>query len=249
VVVSEPAGAPETGWRTAGLTAEYLEVRKALIPMLEVMEDLVRRLLARAPRPIARFLDVGCGAGAMSVLVGSVAGSAEAVLVDFSEPMLAEARLRGDERWEVVRADLGDPAWREALPAGSFDAVVSGLAIHHLPGPRKRELFGEIYDLLEPGGLFVNMDHVVQHGPLAGLWDEEMLAAAVRLERGRGGERSAQEIESGMLDDSAEDRPDPAEDQVAWLRGVGFAPADVYFKWAEGAVFGGLRPARPQEER
>ncbi len=35
--------------------------------------------------------------------------------------------------------------------------------------------------------------------------------------------------------------------EVAWLRAAGFDPADVYFKWAEAAVFGGLRPAQAQE--
>jgi len=213
--------------------------------MLDVMEDLVRRLLERAPRPIERFLDLGCGAGAMSVLVGSLAPAADAVLLDFSEPMLAQAQRAGEQcGWQVVRGDLADPGWREALPAGRYDAVVSGLAIHHLPAERKRGLFAEVHALLEPGGMFVNLDYVIQHGPLAGLWDEEMVAAAVRCERARGGRRSEQEVEAEMFDDSGEDRPDTAEDQVAWLRDSGFDPAGVYFKWAEAAVFGGLHPGR-----
>jgi SAM-dependent methyltransferase len=237
--------APAKGWRTPALAGEYLEVRETLIPMLDVMEDIVRRLLGRVPRPITRFLDLGCGGGAMSALVRSVCPGAEAVLVDFSEPMLEEARRRGVDAdgWHVLRGDLGDPEWCRALAPGRYDAVVSGLAIHHLPAQRKRALFAEVHGLLEPGGVFVNLDHVVQRGPLAGLWDEEMLEAAVRLDRARGGDRGREEIEAQMLDDSGEDRPDTAEDQVTWLRQAGFEPADVYFKWAEGAVFGGLRPA------
>ena len=145
----------------------------------------------------------------------------------------------------MLRGDLGDPGWRAALPAGRFDAVLSGLAIHHLPSARKRALLAEVHDLLEPGGIFVNMDYVTQRGPLAGLWDEEMLAAAARAEHAHGGTRSEQELDAEIFDDSAEDRPDTAEDQVAWLREAGFEPADVYFKWAEAAVFGGLRPPTP----
>jgi tRNA (cmo5U34)-methyltransferase len=243
--MSEPAGSASVGWRAPELAGSYLEGRETLIPMLDVTEDLVRRLLARAPRPVERFLDLGCGGGAMSALVRSVSPGAEAVLVDFSEPMLTEARRRGgdDERWHVLRADLAEPGWREALPDGRYDAVVSGLAIHHLPAERKRALFAEVHELLEPDGLFVNMDYVTQPGPLAGLWDEEMLAAAVRADRAHGHERSEQEVERDLFDDSEEDRPDTAEDQVAWLRAAGFSPADVYFKWAEAAVFGGLRAA------
>ncbi len=233
------------GWRAPELAGSYLEGREALIPMLGVMEDMVWRLLARAPRPIGRFLDLGCGGGAMSALVRSVSPDAAAVLVDFSEPMLAEARRRGDgdERWQVVRGDLGAPGWRAAIPDGRYDAVVSGLAIHHLPAERKRGLYAEAHELLEPEGLFVNMDYVTQPGVLAGLWDEEMLAAAVRADHAHGHERSKEEVEGDMFDDSEEDRPDTAEEQIEWLRAVGFDPADVYFKWAEAAVFGGQRPA------
>lgn len=246
--MSDTGTAPATGWREASLAGAYLRSREDLIPMLDVMEDLVRRLLARVPRPIERFLDLGCGAGAMSVLVGGLASSAEAVLVDFSEPMLAQARRAGEGRsWQIVQGDLAQARWRDALPARRFDAVVSGLAIHHLPAERKRALFAEVHALLQPGGIFLNMDYVTQHGPLAGLWDEEMAAAAVRAEHAHGGGRSPQEVEAEIFDDSGEDRPDTAEDQVEWLRDAGFEPADIYFKWAEAAVFGGLRPASTQE--
>lgn len=242
--MSDPASS-SGGWRTAEVAAPYLQSRETVIPMLGVMEDLVARLLRRAPRPIARFLDLGCGGGAMSALVRATVPGADAVLVDFSEPMLAEAERRGGGAagWQVVRGDLSDPGWREGLPGGRYDAVVSGLAIHHLPGERKRALFGEVHELLEPGGLFVNMDYVTQPGPLAGLWDEEMLAAATRDEHAHGRHRDPEEVEQDLFDDSEEDQPDTAEDQIAWLRETGFDPADVYFKWAEAAVFGGLRPA------
>ena len=235
------------GWRTAEVARSYLAGRDRLIPMLAVMEDLVRRLLARSPRPIARFLDLGCGAGAMSALVRSHAPAAEAVLVDFSEPMLEQARARGghEHAWQVLCGDLSTAAWLESLPGGRYDLVVSGLAIHHLLAERKRALFAEVHGLLEPGGMFVDMDYVTQPGPLAGLWDEEMLAAAVRAEHDHGRRRSRQEIEADIFEDSEEDQPDTAEEQVAWLRAAGFAPADIYFKWAEAAVFGGLRPPTP----
>jgi SAM-dependent methyltransferase len=169
------------------------------------------------------------------------------VLVDFSETMLEEARRRGSgqDGWRVLHGDLSGPAWLERLPAGRYDLIVSGLAIHHLAPARKRALFAELHDLLEPGGMFVNMDYVVQAGPLAGLWDEEMLAAAVRAEHAHGRNRSEQEVEADIFDDSGEDRPDTVEDQIAWLREAGFDPADLYFKWAEAAVFGGVRPPTP----
>ena len=234
---------PGAHWQSEDLAASFAERRRILIPLLDVQEDVLRLVLERHERPIARFLDLGCGAGAVSELVLGHLPDAQGVLVDFSEPMLARAgeNLAGYAgRWQAVRGDLNDPAWREALPPGRHDAIVSGLAIHHLPSERKRTLFAEVLELLEPGGLFVNMDYVAIDGPLRGLFDERMLANAVQAERESGGTRHEHEVD---LEDD-DDRPDTVEDQLRWLRDAGFEQVEVHFKWAEAAIYGGARPVK-----
>jgi SAM-dependent methyltransferase len=234
---------PGAHWQREELAASFAERRRILIPLLDVQEDVLRRLLARHERPIARFLDIGCGAGAMSELVLDALPGSDGVLVDFSEPMLQRAGVqlsRYGGRWQALSGDLNESAWREALPAGRYDAIVSGLAIHHLPPERKRTLFAELFALLEPGGIFVNMDYVAIDGPLRGLFDEEMLAAAVRAERETCGTHSEHEVD--LEDDH--DRPDTVEDQLRWLREAGFEQVEVHFKWAEAAVYGGTRPGQ-----
>jgi SAM-dependent methyltransferase len=239
--VAGETATPGAHWQREELAASFADRRRILIPLLDVQEDVIRRLLARHERPIARFVDIGCGAGAMSELVLDSLPGSEAVLVDFSEPMLerAAAALAGHAgRWQAVRGDLNDPAWRDALPDGRYDAIFSGLAIHHLPAERKRTLFAELLGLLEAGGIFVNMDFVEIDGPLRGLFDEEMLAAAVRDDREHGGTHPEHELD---LDDD-DDRPDTIEDQLLWLREAGFEQVEVHFKWAEAAIFGGMKP-------
>ncbi|HEY7893240.1 MAG TPA: class I SAM-dependent methyltransferase [Solirubrobacteraceae bacterium] len=236
---------PEAAWQQPHLAVDFLDRRHILLPLLDVQEDLIRRLLTRHGRPIERFLDLGCGDGAMADLVFDLPGRAdlrpEAVLVDFSEPMLERARARLTEhggRWETRRGDLNDPGWHQGLSDGRFDAVVSGLAIHHIAAERKRELFAEVLALLAPGGIFVNMDYVEITGPLRGVFDEQMRANALHAEHERGGTRSAEEVD---FEDN-EDRPDTAQDQLQWLREAGFEQCEVHFKWAEAAVFGGVKP-------
>jgi tRNA (cmo5U34)-methyltransferase len=249
---TEGTPAPGAAWQQEELAASFAERRRILVPLLDLQEDVVTRLFSRHERAIKRFLDLGCGAGAMSELLLGAAPGAEGVLVDFSEPMLARAgvNLAGYAgRWQAISADLNDPAWRGALPAGRYDAVVSGLAIHHLPSERKPSLFAECFALLEPGGMFVNMDYVAIDGPLRGLFDERMHANAVRAASSPEGSASggthrehasSPEAEVDLEDD--DDRPDTVEDQLRWLRDAGFEQVEVHFKWAEAAIFGGVRP-------
>jgi tRNA (cmo5U34)-methyltransferase len=232
-------------WQQSGLVGEFLHERQTLLPMLDVQEDLVRQLFLRHGHPVRRFLDVGSGDGAMSALMFGIHPDAEAVLVDFSEPMLERAHVRLDgsgHRWSAVQADLAAPGWVRALPPGDHDAAVSSFAIHHLTAERKRALFAELFALLAPGAMFVNIDVVTIEGPLAGLFDEEMASRAIRAERSRGGSRSDEEVAAQFVNDEDEDRPDSAADQLSWLGEAGFEAVELHFKWAEGAVFGGIKP-------
>jgi tRNA (cmo5U34)-methyltransferase len=231
-------------WQQEDTVASFAERRRVLIPLLDVQEDILAKVLTRAPRPVERFLDLGAGAGAVSELVLGLGGDdsrSQGVLVDFSEPMLerAGANLASFEgRWQIVRGDLSGSGWQAGLPEGRYDAIVSGLAIHHLSPARKRELFAEAFDLLEPGGTFVNMDCVAVEGPLEGLFDEYMLASAVHHEHQHGRDGSDQDVDF----DTGEDQLDSIEDQLRWLRDAGFKHVEAHFKWAEAAVFGGVRP-------
>jgi SAM-dependent methyltransferase len=237
--------APGAAWREQELVSSYLDRRQILLPMIDVQENLIERLLRRYDRPIAHFIDLGCGDGAMAELVLRGAPAAHAVLVDYSEPMLARVAARLDRtaagRWQAIRADLRDPDWRTAVPDGPYDAVVSAMAIHHLSAARKRELYGEAFALLAPGGLFLNMDYVAIEGPLAGLFDEEMHAgAAAHAAHEHRGSARADLVVDDL--DSGDDQPDSVIEQLQWLAEAGFIAAEVHFKWAEAAVFGALRP-------
>jgi hypothetical protein len=168
------------------------------------------------------------------------------VLVDHSEPMLAAADRRigrGAGSYRTVRADLREPSWILALPPGPYGAAVSGYAIHHLTAERKRELFAELFALLEPGALFLNMDVVLVGPPLHGLFDEQMADNAAAAERHRGGSPADEDAARELLDDDSEDRPDSLFDQLDWLREAGFEAPEVHFKWAEGTIFGAIKPA------
>jgi ubiquinone/menaquinone biosynthesis C-methylase UbiE len=76
--------------------------------------------------------------------------------IDASEAMLARAWERLPDA-VLLLSRLEDP-----LPVGPFDLVVSTLAVHHLDGAGKQDLFARVADVLrQPGGRFVLGDVVV----------------------------------------------------------------------------------------
>jgi tRNA (cmo5U34)-methyltransferase len=233
-----------SAWKEGAVAAAYID-RRAAIPLWNEQAALVERLLRGAPRPIERFVDLGAGDGVLAGLVLAACPSANAVLVDFSRPMLesAAARLREDgDRWTLVEADLADPRWVDALPPGPYDAVVSSFCIHHLEHGRKRELYAEVLELLAPSGLFLNWEHVATGALAEGLFDEAMVDGLARLEPERPVAEVAQEYHARP--DAAENKLLDAAVQCDTLRALGFEQVDVYFKWVELAVFGGVKGGR-----
>jgi SAM-dependent methyltransferase len=95
-----------------------------------------------------RWLDVGCGTGALASVVLDVASPAEVVGVDPSAGFVATARVRlTDPR---ARFEIGD-ARDLPVPSGAFDAVVSGLVLNFVPDPA--DMVAEMARVARPGGI------------------------------------------------------------------------------------------------
>jgi tRNA (cmo5U34)-methyltransferase len=233
-------------WKSAELATAFLEGVRGAIPFAQAQIDIMLRLIAASGRPISRVLDLGCGDGVLAAAVLDRWPEARAVLLDFSEPMLDAARKRFAGRpgaVDVLSADYGQPSWtRQAEAFGPFDALVSGLSIHHQPDLRKRELYAEIHGLLAPGGIFVNVEHVASGSPwLAGLQEEMFLDSIAKWQPSV----PREELAAKYYNRSDKDANilAPVELQCEWLRAIGFTDVDCCFKAFELAVFGGRRAA------
>jgi ubiquinone/menaquinone biosynthesis C-methylase UbiE len=192
------------------------------------------------PQPV-RVIDLGCGDGFLARAVLSEFPTAHALLIDHSEPMVRrahEAMRPFSGRYEIRHGDLSE-SLSALVGDGPFDLIVSGYAIHHLPTTRKRSLYREVYDLMRPGGLFVNVEHVASATPeLEAAHDEAYIDHIVAV---TGRDSTEVEREYHGRPDKADNILEPVEAQVGWLREIGFEQADCYFKWLELGVFGGQR--------
>ncbi len=178
-------------------------------------------LLEHVPLQVGRVLDLGTGDGRMLAMLRRDRPAMSGVGVDSSPVMLHAARERfAGAAWvELVARDLSEPL--EDL--GRFDAVVSSMAIHHLEDERKRSLYAEVFDLLEPGGVLANFEHVA--------------SPTERLHRA-----FFAAIDEPLEHEDPSDRLADVETQLGWLRAIGFEDVDCYWKWLEMALLIGLRP-------
>ncbi|NJP34440.1 class I SAM-dependent methyltransferase [Micromonospora thermarum] len=107
-----------------------------------------------------RLLDLAGGTGSISERTLRRFPDAQVTLVDLDPALLALARASLGDRVTIVTADLGTPRWRDALPHREYDAVLTATALHWLPAERLTALYAELRDLLRPGGLLANADHM-----------------------------------------------------------------------------------------
>lgn len=111
-----------------------------------------------------RLLDLAGGTGTISLRTLARFPSAAVTLVDLDPALLALAATSLRDRASVTSADLRSPDWISALPHHEYDAVLTATALHWLPSDRLAALYAEILDVLRPGGVFVNADHMPDDG-------------------------------------------------------------------------------------
>jgi tRNA (cmo5U34)-methyltransferase len=172
----------------------YMDLMRAEVPAYDRLQEVVAAATGRITA--SKVLDLGTGTGVTLAAVLALHPHASAVGIDESAGMLEVARANIEEsRVDFQVADLADP-----LPTGPFDLVVSALAIHHLDGPGKADLFRRVAAVVAPPGRFVLGDVVVPEDP----------ADAV----------------VPLSDDY--DRPSSVADQLAWLDEAGFDATVVW---------------------
>jgi tRNA (cmo5U34)-methyltransferase len=205
-------------WRNADHALRFLARRDGIPHRVEGMGVLVE-LCREQPN---RVLDLGTGDGTLLALLLAAHPSASGVGADFQPVMLERARERfvDDDRVEIVAHDM-----EQSVPSslGRYDLVVSSFAIHHLAPDRQRALYAEVFDLLEPGGRFANLEHVAS--PTDALHGEFLELIGTPPEH-----------------DDPSNQLVAVDTQLGWLRDIGFVDVDCFWKWRELALLAGTKP-------
>jgi ubiquinone/menaquinone biosynthesis C-methylase UbiE len=112
-----------------------------------------------------KVLEIGCGTGSLSVMMGKKGAQVSAI--DASPTMLAEAeeKVKAAGLEEQVTLKYMDAVMiGESFPAQSFNTIVSTLVFSELPGDVQRYVLAACKRLLTPGGRLVIVDEVIPNG-------------------------------------------------------------------------------------
>jgi len=234
-------------WQTKELSKTFLEGVRGAIPGADLQFEVIAKITRAWCSGPKSVLDLGCGNGILGRYLLTLFPSARGCFVDFSEPMLAAARenLMSLPQATIGRGELSTPQWLDCVSSQQpFDIVISGFAIHHQPDERKRGIYSEIFDLLGPGGVFLNLEHVASLTKAGeGLLDDLFVDHLYDFHRKKNPSSTRAKVAQSYAD-----RPDKKENvlaqvdtQCGWLREIGFSDVDCFFKIFEFALFGGRK--------
>lgn len=111
----------------------------------------------RAPGPVLRVLDLGCGTGDLAVLVARHFPHAEVVGLDFTRAMLEKATVRHGAARERSRIDFGQgTGLRLPFPDATFDLVTNAFVLRNFADIEIA--LREARRVLRPGGVLLTLE-------------------------------------------------------------------------------------------
>ncbi|WP_371806641.1 class I SAM-dependent methyltransferase [Candidatus Lokiarchaeum ossiferum] len=237
-------------WEDDSVAKDYLQGTRAAIPLAQEEIRMLLKIIQFGTENVSNILDIGCGDGILGRAVLHNYPTAKLTLSDMSDVMVNAAREKVVEEKIATEvyyhtADMSSESWNIDLKAhGPYDVVVSGLAIHHLTHNRKRQIYAEIYDLLSPGGFFLNLERVKSLSPLGDkLNAENYVDSLFAYHKKSNPEVKREEIANKYFFRALKQSNilATAERQTDWLRDLGFIDVDIFFKVFEIAIFGGKK--------
>jgi tRNA (cmo5U34)-methyltransferase len=231
-------------WKKKHNVENYLGGARKSFPLVHEQLDTILRIINHFNPGIRSFLDLGCGDGFLGKVVFSEY-QVEGTFLDCSEEMISKAKQNTGGMGSFIVQDFGQKGWVSSLGENrSFDLIISGFAIHHISDSEKIRLYKDVYQLLNPKGIFLNLEHVKSATePLEEIFQDLFNDCLLEYHLGIGDNRTKAEIKEHYHDPEhqALNKLASTEDQCQWLRDAGFKNVDCYLKIFELALVGGTK--------
>lgn len=239
-------------WRSVydseAMVKQYNQRLKIIGIRADERDETVISMIPYKGHEAFRILDLGAGLGRFTMKLREKFPNAEIVCLDGSEKMLEVAKTRFGENAKntsFICKDFGYASWIEGL-SWKLDVVVSTGAIHHISDIRKRELFSEVYSLLNNNGYFINGDLIKsRYDAVNTKYYNDVWAHYIQVKTREvlGVQREIEDVRKRMYEalQKEGDKPATIEDQIRWLLEAGFSIADCVWQYYLLAVIVGIK--------
>jgi tRNA (cmo5U34)-methyltransferase len=215
----------------------YDRSRRQMVPCFDELYGTAAGLLPFKEDHTFAVLDLGAGTGVLSQFIVAKFPRARILLADIAPEMLklAQARFASLSSNVAARASYKSLDHGQDPIPGRFDAIVSGLSIHHLEHDEKRALFARIYAALPAGGIFINAEVIRSET------DElERRANAEWMSAARDAGASESDL-AAAIERQQHDRCATLDAQMNWLRETGFPDVAASYRNLIFAVYSGRK--------
>ncbi len=229
-----------------------------MVPQYDFLQDEIFRIISfENDKPIS-IIDLGGGSGIWLEKFLKRYKNAQVFWVDYSKAFLDIAGKRLDKFSDRVKYILSkfEDNWESEIKVNP-DIIVSMSSIHHLETQEKKRLYKRIYDILNPGGWFFNIDEMktlYQDSYLQSMefWGRYSAEAGNSLSEEKQiflpswnkhfeNWKLRNIKQSGSTKQKGDDIHDPFLDQLEWLHEIGFNNADLFMKYHLWSVIGGRK--------
>lgn len=203
--------------------------------------DILVSILVSTMQPGKWILDLGYGSGQVEQLIFNRVANASVVGVDNSAEMMKLARERLADhlaQFESIQFDLANLPTLN-LPHHPYQMVLAIQSLHHLSVKEMQAAYHWIFDVLQPGGVFLLLDRI--RVETDGLWkvmqqvwerqDHKYDADVVRKEGESFSDHERIVRERG-------DFPVLLDEHLKWLREAGFEAACLHLHGNRALIVG-----------
>ena len=205
---------------------EYEELMRRIVPEYDLQTALLIDLIPFGESKPIRVLDLGSGPGTLSELVLERYRRAEVVAFDLTAEMLDAARARCQKfgaRFVAVEGDFSTDDF-----GGSYDAILAGLALHHLEDEQRRLAFRRILAALKPGGVFLVREVTAEDDTLIADWHYRLWREFI--------DANGEDGEYWFRKHLQKDHPVSVRRQLGWLTDTGFDHVACHWRYLNFAI-------------
>lgn len=148
---------------TTHKASEYDEKVRQTIPFYDTIHAEVIRLVQLIKPEVKCWVDTGCGTGRVAQQALMDFPSAEFILADPSEAMLAQTRARlanYDSARLTLLPPIGSAELESHLAKNTADVITAIQCHHYLPRPDRIQALRACREVLKPGGLLVTFENI-----------------------------------------------------------------------------------------